>query len=66
MRGRGAYKVGEADKADGAGIGDGGGELGARDVGAERRLHDAVVEAQDASPPGRHLVASSQLTAADL
>jgi len=45
MRGRGAYKVGEADKADGAGIGDGGGELGARDVGAERRLHDAVVEA---------------------
>jgi hypothetical protein len=45
------YPVGEAEEAYAAGVGDGGGELRAGDVGAERRLHDAVVEAQDALPP---------------
>jgi len=48
------HPVGEAKESDGAGVGDCGDELGAGDVGAERRLHDAVVEAQDAPPPGRH------------
>uniref|UniRef100_A0A0A9HE82 Uncharacterized protein n=1 Tax=Arundo donax TaxID=35708 RepID=A0A0A9HE82_ARUDO len=54
IRGR---PVREADDADGAGVGHGGGELGAGDVRPERRLHDAVVEAQDAPPCGPHLVA---------
>jgi len=44
------HPVGEAKESDGAGVGDCGDELGAGDVGAERRLHDAVVEAQDAPP----------------
>jgi hypothetical protein len=59
------YPVREADKTDASSVSDCGGELGARDVGAERRLHDAVVEPQDAPPPARHLashVAMSQLT----
>jgi hypothetical protein len=48
------HPVGEAEEADGAGVRHGGDELGAGDVGAQRRLHDAVVEAQDTPPPGRH------------
>lgn len=47
----GGYPVGEAEEADAAGVGDGGGELRAGDVGPERRLHNAVVEPQDALPP---------------
>lgn len=56
------HPVGEAEEADGAGVRYGGDELGAGDVGAQRRLHDAVVEAQDTPPPGRHRHLALQLS----
>lgn len=54
LKGRGLeeerYPVRGTEDTDAAGIGDGGDELGARYVGAEGALDDAIIEPKNPSP----------------